>query len=90
MAGEAVAAGQITKNIFISTKSFVENKTDVPGLGEEAYYGGSGLKAGAGLHILVNDNTSINISVGLGLGNDNREEHLADEKKLAQIILPQL
>lgn len=64
---------------------------DVPGLGDAAYYGGSGLKAGAGLHVLDDKHgVKIDASVGLGFGNDDAAQHLKMEKAIVEKALSRL
>lgn len=64
---------------------------DVPGLGDAAYYGGSGLKPGAGLHVLEDEHgVELNVIVGLGFGNDDKAAHLKMEKAIAQKVLSRL
>lgn len=84
------SSGQNAKSTFLNSKELVENVEEITGLGSEAYYGGSGLKLGAGLNILVDDDTSLNITIGLGFKNDDEAAHLNAEKTLAEKILPKL
>ena len=64
---------------------------EVPGLGDAAYYGGSGLRAGAGLHVLDDKHgVKIDISVGLGFGNDDAAQHVEMETAIAEKALTRL
>ncbi|MGA8259859.1 MAG: hypothetical protein WB783_06555 [Arenicellales bacterium] len=64
---------------------------DVPGLGDAAYYGGSGLKAGAGLHVLDNKHgVKIDVSVGLGFGNNDAAQHVKIETTIVKKALARL
>jgi len=64
---------------------------EVSGLGDAAYYGGSGLKAGAGLHVLDDKHgVKIDANVGLGFGNDDEAEHLKMEKAIVEKALTRL
>ena len=64
---------------------------EVPGLGDAAYYGGSGLKVGAGLHALDDKHgVKIDAIVGLGFGNDDAAQHLKMEKAIVEKALSRL
>lgn len=64
---------------------------EVAGLGTNAYYGGSGLKPGAGLHVLDDAHgVKLDITVGLGFGNDDEAAHLNIEKSIAEKALSRL
>ncbi|MCM2286720.1 MAG: hypothetical protein NDI81_18185 [Desulfobacula sp.] len=43
------------KSLFENNMSFLDSLQEIPGIGEKAYWGGSGLKLGAGLHVLYKD-----------------------------------
>ncbi|HEO98238.1 MAG TPA: hypothetical protein ENO02_02950 [Epsilonproteobacteria bacterium] len=69
---------------FANNKEFMEHVEPVEGIGDESYYGGSGLKAGAGLHVLLRSKgVMLNITVGLGFGNADEQKHIEIEKSLA-------
>jgi len=88
-----IVKGNSLKPLMDSEKSFLQagDIQTVEGLGDEAYYGGSGLKPGAGLHVLDNQHgVKIDISVGLGFGSSDQAEHLKIEKALAEKALSHL
>ena len=87
---ELIKAGRTAGKIFSLNKDVVEDRISVKGLGQEAWYGGSGLKAGAGLHVLVNENTAFDVNVGLGKGNDDQSAHIEKEKAIARLIIARL
>ncbi len=87
---ELIKAGRTAGKIFSINKNFVEDRLPVKGLGQEAWYGGSGLKAGAGLHVLVDENTAFDVNVGLGMGNDDQAAHIEKEKAIARLIIARL
>jgi len=83
--------GYPIKDAFLSTKKIIENIQEVTNLGDSAYYGGNGLKIGAGLHTLIEDKgLIIEINIGLGTNNDDDKRHLALEKSLMQKIIQNL
>ncbi len=82
--------GRTAEGNYLATKEYVENLIPVEGLGKDAYYGGSGLKMGAGLHVLLDKDTCLSVSVGLGRGNDDDQAHLRIEKALAERIISRL
>jgi len=84
------SSGRHVKDNYFATKEYVEGLVPVDGLGVDAYYGGSGLSAFSGLHILIDEDTALNISVGLGHGNDSDEAHLKVERALAEKIISRL
>ncbi len=85
------AAGQTAKSLYDGVKEFADEVNSVQGLGTEAYYGGSGLKPGAGLHIYVAEkNVFFDVTVGLGFGNDDENAHLEIEKALAEKVINKL
>lgn len=71
--------------LFENNMSFLEGLKEVDGLGEKAYWGGSGLKMGAGLHILYKD-AYFTVMVATG----NPDENFEKSKKLAQLILSRI
>lgn len=79
MRGQGFNAGRL----FQEAKALLDDPQEVPGLGQAAYYGGAGLKAGAGLHVLQGD-YYLNISVG------GQEPSLDKLKDLARAVLGRL
>ncbi|MGW8169371.1 MAG: hypothetical protein ACWGHH_05150 [Sulfurovaceae bacterium] len=76
---------------FENNRQFIENAKSISGIGDEAYYGGSGLKAGAGLHVLVkNKGVLLGVQVGLGFGNTDEQKHIDIEKSLAHKVIQRL
>ncbi|MBD3807197.1 MAG: hypothetical protein IE880_00615 [Epsilonproteobacteria bacterium] len=76
---------------FINNRAYIEKVKAISGVGDDAYYGGSGLKLGAGLHVLVkNKGVLIGIQAGLGFGNDDEKRHIEIEKSLAQKVINRL
>lgn len=76
---------------FENNRQFIENPISISGIGDGAYYGGSGLKAGAGLHVLVkNKGVLLGVDVGLGFGNADEQKHIEIEKYLAHKVIQRL
>lgn len=76
---------------FENNRQFIEDPTSISGIGDGAYYGGSGLKAGAGLHVLVkNKGVLLGVEVGLGFGNADEQKHIEIEKSLAHKVIQRL
>ena len=76
---------------FENNRQFIENPKSISGIGDGAYYGGSGLKAGAGLHVLVkNKGVLVSVEAGLGFGNADEEKHIEIEKSLAHKVIQRL
>ncbi len=76
---------------FENNRQFLVNAKSISGIGDEAYYGGSGLRAGAGLHVLLkNKGVLLGIQVGLGFGNTNEQKHIEIEKSLARKVIQRL
>ncbi len=85
------AGGQNSEKIYAQGKDMLEDTQTVTGLGDEAYYGGSGLGLGKGLTVLVkNKGLHFNVVVGLGFGNDDQAKHLEIESSIAKKILERL
>ncbi len=78
-------SGYSAAKLFQDSKKLLGRPKPVKGLGQEAFWGGSGLKAGAGLHVLARD-VYLNISVAAG---DARRD-LEAAKVLAQKALARL
>ena len=76
---------------FENNRQYIQNAKSISGIGDEAYYGGSGLKAGAGLHVLVKDKgVLLGVQVGLGFGNTDEQKHIDIEKSLAHKVIQRL
>lgn len=74
--------------LFDQAQTLTEQAQVVDGVGDKAFYGGSGLKAGSGLHVLKQDiSIYYVVTVGLGFGNSDQTVHLAAEKSLAETVL---
>lgn len=85
------AGGQSAESIYRQGKDLLEETQAVQGLGDEAYYGGSGLGLGKGLTVLVkNKDVHFNVVVGLGFGNDDQAKHLEIESAIAKKVLERL
>lgn len=87
----SLIAGDYAKSTYFDSKELVEEFSSVDDLGDDSYYGGSGLKYGAGLHTYVEkQGIYLNINVGLGFQNDDKDAHLAAEKSLMEKALTRL
>ncbi len=76
---------------FENNRQYIENAKSISGIGDEAYYGGSGLKAGAGLHVLIkNKGVLLGVQLGLGFGNADELKHIEIEKSLAKKVIQRL
>lgn len=76
---------------FENNRQYIQNVKSVSSIGDGAYYGGSGLKLGAGLHVLVkNKGALLGVQVGLGFGNSDEPKHLEIEKSIAQKVIQKL
>ncbi|MDY0195662.1 MAG: hypothetical protein WC253_02275 [Sulfurovaceae bacterium] len=76
---------------FENNRQFIVNAKSISGIGDEAYYGGSGLRAGAGLHVLLkNKGVLLGVQVGLGFGNTDVQKHIEIEKSLAHKVIQRL
>lgn len=71
--------------LFANNMGFLDNLQEVTGLGEKAYWAGSGMKMGAGLHVLSRD-AFFTVQVAIGSDDDN----LAKARALAAIVLNKL
>jgi len=71
--------------LFENNMSFLDNLQKVEGVGDKAYWGGSGLKLGAGLHVLYKD-AYFTVQAATGDSGKNLEK----SKELAVIVLNQL
>lgn len=91
MAANVRSGGQNAETIYAQEKQLVKDAEAVSGLGDEAYYGGSGLGLGKGTHVLVKGKgLKFNIDIGLGFGNTDKQKHLDIERDLAEKILKRL
>jgi len=87
----AASGGMDVASLYDSGKEFVDAAEDIDGVGDEAYYGGSGLGLGKGLHVLLEDKgVSFNVVIGLGFGNEDDAEHLKIETALAKKVIGRL
>lgn len=85
--GWAVSAGSrwTAPALFANNVGFLDAPEQRPGLGEKAYWAGSGIKLGAGLHVVFRD---IYFTVSVAAGSD--EENLRKAEELARIVLVRL
>lgn len=82
--------GRTAEGNYQANKKVVDNPVPVKGLGKDAYYGGCGMRAFSGLHVLLDKDTSLSVMVGLGKGNDDDQAHLKVERALAEKIISRL
>ncbi len=78
-------SGYNAAKLFKDSKKLLGKPKKISGLGEDAFWGGSGLKAGAGLHVLGKD-AYLNITVASGDGKRDLEA----AKTLAEKALERL
>lgn len=78
-------SGYTAAKLFVDSKKLLGKPKAISGLGDEAFWGGSGLKAGAGLHVLAK-NAYLNITVASG----KDERNLEAAKQLAEKALKRL
>ncbi|MFA5902602.1 MAG: hypothetical protein WC836_01615 [Desulfobacula sp.] len=72
-------------SMFKNNMSFLDSLQEIQGIGEKAYWGGSGLKLGAGLHVLYKD-TYFTVQAATGSPNANLEK----SKALAGLIIKKI
>ncbi len=87
------ASGQNAETLFNQEKDLLDAKdlTTINGLGDVAYYGGSGLGLGKGMNVLKNSKgVKFNVVVGLGFGNDDQQKHIDIETSLSKKVLERL
>lgn len=72
-------------SLFKNNMSFLDSLQEIPGIGEKAYWGGSGLKLGAGLHVLHKD-TCFTVQAATG----DPQLNLEKEKALALLIIEKI
>lgn len=77
--------GYDAAQLFEDSKNLLEDIEEVPDYGDQAFWGGNGLKAGAGLHVLKGD---VYFSVVVGLGEEAADLEAARE--LARKVLNRL
>ena len=80
--GKRSGTGWDAASLFTNNMDFLETAQPVAGIGEKAYWGGSGMKLGAGLHVLGGD-TYFTMLVAAG----GEDASLAKAKAFAEIIL---
>lgn len=78
-------SGYGADKLFHDSKKLLGQPQEVNGLGQEAFWGGSGLKAGAGLHVLGKE-AYLNITVASG----DEKRDLEAAKDLAEKALDRL
>jgi hypothetical protein len=77
--------------LYENEKQMLDQTQPVSEIGDSAYYGGSGLKMGAGLHVLLKDKgVKLTIMVGLGTGNADDQKHIDIETALAKKVIERL
>lgn len=91
MAETVRSGGQSAEMMYSQEKELVKGAEAISGLGDEAYYGGSGLGLGKGTHVLVKSkDLEFSIDIGLGFGNTDKQKHLDIEGALAKKVLERL
>ncbi|MBI5654646.1 hypothetical protein HZC53_03275 [Candidatus Uhrbacteria bacterium] len=91
MSATVRSGGLSAEKMYYDEKQLLEGTEPVTGLGDEAYYGGSGLGLGKGTHVLVkNKGVQFGIDIGLGFGNTDKQKHLDIESALAKKVLERL
>jgi len=85
--GWAQRAGKkwTAKSLFENNMDFLDALQEISGIGEKAYWGGSGLKMGAGLHVLYKD-TYFTVQAATG----NPDANLEKAKALAGLVLKKI
>jgi len=71
--------------LFKNNMSFLDSLVEIPGIGDKAYWGGSGLKLGAGLHVLYKD-TYFTVQAATG----DLDLNLEKAKVLAELIIKKI
>ena len=77
--------GMSAPRLFADTAKMLSDLKEVPGLGDKAFWGGSGLKPGAGLHVLKGH---AYFAVDVALGNEQACRQAAE--KLARQALSRM
>ncbi|KUG05483.1 hypothetical protein ASZ90_017080 [hydrocarbon metagenome] len=78
--------GYTAAKLYDDSIALLEEVQPIDGLGDRAFWGGSGLKAGAGLHVLQGDDLYFTITVGLG----NEADDLEASRDLAEQVLDRI
>ena len=73
------------RSLFENSMSFLSDLQEIGGIGEKAYWAGSGMKMGAGLHVLQED-TSFTVQAATG----DELNDLEKAKELAALVLANL
>ena len=73
------------RSLFENNMSFLSDLQEISGVGNKAYWGGSGLKMGAGLHVL-NGVTCFTIHAATG----DQQGDLHKAKELAALVLARI
>jgi hypothetical protein len=77
-AKKAGIKGLTAPSLFKNSMSFLGNLKEMEGLGDKAYWGGAGIKIGAGLHILYKDAfMTITVEVGDAVASLKKSRELA-------------
>ncbi len=83
--------GMAVEKLYASCKSGLDNPLEISSVGDEAFYGGSGLTLGAGLTTLVKSKgIMMTVTVGLGTENNDQAAHISIEKTLAMQAIAKL
>jgi hypothetical protein len=77
--------GWSAPTLFESNMSYLDNLQEIAGIGEKAYWGGSGMKLGAGLHVLYKD-AYFTIQAATG----DEQINLQKAKELAAVVLKKI
>jgi len=77
--------GYSSAKLYADSKKLLDNPQDIPGLGQAAFWGGGGLRLGAGLHVLSG---KCYFTVGVGTGDPKTS--LARAKDLAAKVISRL
>jgi len=72
-------------SLFENNMSLLDNLQEIAGIGEKAYWGGSCLKLGAGLHVLYKD-AYFTIQAATG----DEQHNLQKAKELAAVVLKKI
>lgn len=72
-------------SLFKNNMSFLDSLVEITGIGDKAYWGGSGLKLGAGLHVLYKD-TYFTVQAATG----DLDVNLEKAKTLASLIIKKI
>ncbi len=77
--------GYSPAKLYRDSKKSLGNPQDIPGLGQAAFWGGGGLRLGAGLHVLTG---KCYFTVGVGTGDP--QTSLARAKEVAAKVISRL